>query len=249
MYQVAPRTRDRPGVPAGQEPGAFVVGPVGGVGQVQSDTPGGGAPAPPWRSARGGCAPPMRRTCSISGGGAGAGRRHARPWGFARLGLDVPRSLGGAVLRSVALRRAPPGHRRRIRRGQRSAGDGGRRSAGRPGPSAYERMVAEFAGTVADGLSHGLGIGHGLRLQRLPGSAGAAHQCLRTDRLKTPGHRAHGPTHRSVPRTPVVEGVHDARPSRRSAACVSLVLVEGGMSSLASESVTRQFSGRESGGR
>ena len=39
------------------------------------------------------------------------------------------------------------------------------------GPSAYQRMVAEFAGTVADGRSHGLGIEHGLHLQRLVESA------------------------------------------------------------------------------
>ena len=39
------------------------------------------------------------------------------------------------------------------------------------GPSAYQRLVAEFADAVADGRSHGLGIEHGLHLQRLVESA------------------------------------------------------------------------------
>ena len=63
------------------------------------------------------------------------------------------------------------------------------------GSPAYQRMVAEFAGTVADGRSHGLGIEHGLHLQRLVESA-ETHLLLTADAvgLTTPDRRrAAGP--------------------------------------------------------
>jgi predicted dehydrogenase len=147
------------------------VDPVGGVGRVLSSGPDGGAPAPPWRRAHGVLrtyAADLFDLLEAALGPVVGMHAHGDPRGWIGTSLDhsVGRfseaSLYGGRTRGTDVAVVEVS-------GPRGTADV--EALGGLGPSAYQRMVAEFAGTVADGRSHGLDIEHGLHLQRLVESA------------------------------------------------------------------------------
>jgi predicted dehydrogenase len=147
------------------------VDPVGGVGRVLSGTPDDGAPAPPWRRARGilrTYAADLFDLLEAALGPVVGMHAHGDPRTWVGMSLDhsVARfseaSIYGGRMRGTDVAFVEVS-------GPRGTADV--EALGGLGPSAYQRMVAEFAGTVTDGHSHGLGIEHGLHLQRLVESA------------------------------------------------------------------------------
>jgi predicted dehydrogenase len=147
------------------------VDPVGGVGRVLSGTPDGGAPAPPWRRAHGVLrtyAADLFDLLEAALGPVVGMHAHGNPRAWVGMSLDhsVGRfseaSLYGGRTRGTDVAFVEVSSPR---------GTADVEALGGLGPSAYERMVAEFAAIAADGRSHDLGIEHGLHLQRLVESA------------------------------------------------------------------------------
>lgn len=150
---------------------APAVDPVGGVGRLLSGTPDGRAPVPPWRRARG-----VLRTYAAdlfdlleAALGPVVGM-HAHGDRSTWVGLSLDHSVGRFSQASLYGGRAEGTEVAFVEvSGPRGTADVEALSG--LGPSAYQRMVTEFAGTVTAGRSHSLGIEHGLHLQRLVESA------------------------------------------------------------------------------
>jgi hypothetical protein len=147
------------------------VDPVGGVGRVLSGTPDGGAPAPPWRRARGVLrtyAADLFDLLEAALGPVVGMHAHGDPRTW--VGMSLDHSVGRFSQASLYGGRTGSTDVAFVEvSGPRGTADV--EALGGLGPSAYQRMVAEFAGTVAAGRSHRLGIEHGLHLQRLVESA------------------------------------------------------------------------------
>ncbi|TKJ19623.1 Gfo/Idh/MocA family oxidoreductase [Blastococcus sp. CCUG 61487] len=147
------------------------VDPAGGIRRVLSSTPAGEAPAPPWRGARG-----VLRTygadlldlLEAALGPVVGMHAHGDPRSW--VGMSLDHSVGRFSEASLygGRTRGPDVAFVEVS-GPRGTAD--IEALAGLGPNAYQGMVAEFAGTVADGRSHGLGIEHGLHLQRLVESA------------------------------------------------------------------------------
>ncbi|TFV90124.1 Gfo/Idh/MocA family oxidoreductase [Blastococcus sp. CT_GayMR20] len=147
------------------------VDPVGGVGRVLSGTPDGGASAPPWRRARGVLrtyAADLLDLLEAALGPVVGMHAHGDPRTW--VGMSLDHSVGRFSEASLYGGR-PPGTDVAVVEISGPRGTAGVEALAGLGPSAYQRMVAEFAGVVADGRPHGLGIEHGLHLQRLVESA------------------------------------------------------------------------------
>jgi predicted dehydrogenase len=147
------------------------VDPVGGVARVLASTPDGGAAAPAWRRARGVLrtyAADLFDLLEAALGPVAGMHAHGDPRSW--VGMSLDHSVGRFSQASLYGGRTRGADVAFIEvSGPRGTADV--EALGGLGPSAYQRMVAEFAGTVADGRAHRLGIEHGLHLQRLVESA------------------------------------------------------------------------------
>lgn len=147
------------------------VDPVAGVGRVLSGTPRSGAPAPAWRRARGVLhtyGADLFDLLEAALGPVVGMHAHGDPRTW--VGMSLDHSVGRFSQASLYGGRTVGTDVAFVEvSGPRGTADV--EALGGLGPSAYGRMVAEFAGTVADGRSHALGIEHGLHLQRLVESA------------------------------------------------------------------------------
>ncbi len=147
------------------------VDPVGGVGRVLAGGPAGGAPTPSWRRADGvvrSYAADLFDLLEAALGPVVGMHAHGDPRTW--VGMSLDHSVGRFSEASLYGGR-PRGTDVAVVEVSGPRGTAAVEALGGLGPDAYQRMVADFAGTVAEGRPHGLGLEHGLHLQRLMESA------------------------------------------------------------------------------
>jgi predicted dehydrogenase len=146
------------------------VDPVGGVGRVLSGTPDRGAPAPPRsRGVLRTHAADLLDLLEAALGPVVGMHAHGDPRTW--VGMSLDHSVGRFSEASLYGGRTTGATDIAFVEVSGPRGTADVEALAGLGPSAYQRMVAEFAGTVAEGRSHSLGIEHGLHLQRLVESA------------------------------------------------------------------------------